>query len=41
MIIGLTGTLRAGKGTLVEVLKENDFEHYSVRKPELILKAFG
>lgn len=32
MIIGLTGTLRAGKGTLVEVLKKNDFEHYSVRK---------
>ncbi len=32
MIIGLTGTLRAGKGTLVEVLKENNFEHYSVRE---------
>ena len=32
MIIGLTGTLRAGKGTLVEVLKENDFKNYSVRE---------
>ena len=32
MIIGLTGTLRAGKGTLVDVLKKHDFKHYSVRE---------
>ena len=31
MIIGITGTLGAGKGTVVEVLKERGFEHFSVR----------
>jgi dCMP deaminase len=31
MIIGITGTLGAGKGTIVEFLKERDFEHLSVR----------
>ena len=31
MIIGITGTLGAGKGTIVEVLKEKGFEHFSVR----------
>lgn len=31
MIIGITGTLGAGKGTIVEILKEKGFEHYSVR----------
>ncbi len=28
MIIGITGTLGAGKGTVVEFLKEKGFEHY-------------
>jgi len=32
MIIGITGTLGAGKGTIVEILKEKGFEHYSVRE---------
>ncbi len=32
MIIGLTGTLGAGKGTVVEILKKKGFQHYSVRK---------
>ncbi|MCK5149853.1 AAA family ATPase [Candidatus Pacearchaeota archaeon] len=32
MIIGLTGTLGAGKGTIVNFLKQNSFEHYSVRE---------
>ncbi len=32
MIIGITGTLSAGKGTVVEFLKERGFEHYSVRE---------
>lgn len=32
MIIGLTGTLAAGKGTIVEVLKEKGFKHFSVRE---------
>ncbi len=31
MIIGITGTLGAGKGTLSEFLKERGFKHYSVR----------
>lgn len=32
MIIGVTGTLGAGKGTVVEFLKEKGFEHFSVRE---------
>jgi len=31
MIVGITGTLGAGKGTVVEFLKQKGFEHYSVR----------
>ncbi len=31
IIIGITGTLGAGKGTIVEYLKTKGFEHYSVR----------
>ncbi len=31
MIIGVTGTLGAGKGTIVEFLKQKGFKHYSVR----------
>lgn len=31
MIIGLTGTIGAGKGTVVEYLKKIGFKHYSVR----------
>ncbi|MFH1365566.1 MAG: deaminase [archaeon] len=31
MIIGITGTLGAGKGTVVEFLKQKGFAHYSVR----------
>lgn len=31
MIIGITGTLGAGKGTVVEYLKQHGFTHYSVR----------
>ena len=31
MIIGITGTLGAGKGTIVEYLVGRDFKHYSVR----------
>jgi dephospho-CoA kinase len=32
MIVGITGTLGAGKGTIVEYLeKEKGFQHYSVR----------
>ncbi len=31
MIIGLTGTNAAGKGTIVDFLKEKGFEHYTVR----------
>jgi len=30
MIIGITGTLGAGKGTIVEFLLKRDFKHYSV-----------
>ena len=30
MIIGIAGTLGAGKGTVVEYLKEKNFTHYSV-----------
>jgi dCMP deaminase len=32
MIIGISGTLGAGKGTIVEFLKEKGFAHYSVRE---------
>lgn len=32
MIIGITGTLAAGKGTVVEFLKQKGFRHYSVRE---------
>lgn len=31
MIIGITGTLAAGKGTIVEYLVKKGFKHYSVR----------
>jgi len=31
MIIGLTGTIGAGKGTVVQYLKEKGFEHFSAR----------
>lgn len=31
MIIGITGTLGAGKGTVVEYLKTKGFKHFSVR----------
>jgi len=31
MIIGITGTHGAGKGTIVEILKKKGFAHYSVR----------
>lgn len=31
MIIGITGTIGAGKGTVVEYLKTKGFVHYSVR----------
>jgi len=31
MIIGITGTLGAGKGTIVEFLLNKGFKHYSVR----------
>jgi dephospho-CoA kinase len=31
MTIGITGTLGAGKGTIVDILKEFAFEHYSAR----------
>ena len=30
MLIGITGTLGAGKGTVVEILKEKGFEHVAV-----------
>ncbi|MDD5566990.1 MAG: AAA family ATPase [Patescibacteria group bacterium] len=36
MIIGITGTLGAGKGTVVEYLKKKGYKHYSVR--EFLLK---
>ena len=32
MIIGITGTLGAGKGTVAEYLVEKGFKHYSVRE---------
>ncbi|MFC1682185.1 deaminase [Nanoarchaeota archaeon] len=32
MIIGITGTLGAGKGTVVDYLKNKGFTHYSVRE---------
>jgi dephospho-CoA kinase len=31
IIIGLTGTLGAGKGTVAEYIKQKGFKHYSVR----------
>ena len=31
IILGLTGTLGAGKGTVVEYLKEKGFAHFSAR----------
>jgi dCMP deaminase len=31
MIIGITGTIGAGKGTIVEFLKKRGFKHYSAR----------
>lgn len=31
MIVGITGTLGAGKGTIVDFLLKKDFKHYSVR----------
>lgn len=31
IIIGLTGTLGAGKGTIAEYIKQKGFKHYSVR----------
>ena len=36
MIIGITGTLAAGKGIIVDFLKKKGFKHYSVR--ELLIK---
>tara|TARA_B100000508_G_scaffold140255_2_gene140695 strand:- start:1262 stop:1801 length:540 start_codon:yes stop_codon:yes gene_type:complete len=32
MVIGIAGTLGAGKGTVVEYLKEKGFEHFSASK---------
>jgi len=32
LIIGITGTLGAGKGTIVDYLKEKGFKHYSARE---------
>lgn len=32
LIIGITGTLGAGKGTVVEYLKQKGFKHFSVRE---------
>lgn len=32
IIIGITGTLGAGKGTVVEYLKTKGFKHFSVRE---------
>lgn len=32
MIIGITGTLAAGKGEVVEFLKQKNFQHFSVRE---------
>jgi dCMP deaminase len=32
MIIGITGTLGAGKGTVVDFLQQRGFKHYSVRE---------
>lgn len=32
IIIGITGTLGAGKGTIVNYLKQKGFKHYSVRE---------
>jgi dephospho-CoA kinase len=43
IIIGITGTLGAGKGTIVDFLtKKEDFEHYSVRNYLLVeMKRLG
>ena len=42
MIIGITGTTGAGKGTIVEYLLNLGFKHYSVRSYlEEILKLRG
>ena len=39
IIIGITGTLGAGKGTIVDYLvKQKGFVHYSVRARKIILK---
>ena len=32
MIVGITGTLGAGKGTIVEYLLKKNFKHFSVRE---------
>ncbi|MGV8162701.1 MAG: AAA family ATPase [Candidatus Nanoarchaeia archaeon] len=32
MIVGITGTIGAGKGTVVEILKEKGFKHFSARE---------
>lgn len=32
LVIGITGTLGAGKGTIVEMLKQKGFAHYSARE---------
>ncbi|MBU2052732.1 MAG: deaminase [Nanoarchaeota archaeon] len=39
MIIGITGTLGAGKGTIVEYLIQKGFRHYSVR--EFLIKEIN
>ncbi len=39
MIIGITGTLGAGKGTVVEFLKQKGFKHFSVR--EFLIKEIN
>ncbi|MGV8168891.1 MAG: AAA family ATPase [Candidatus Nanoarchaeia archaeon] len=31
MIVGITGTIGSGKGTVVEILKEKGFKHFSAR----------
>jgi len=36
MILGITGTFGAGKGTIVEYLKTKGFSHYSVSEDFLI-----
>ncbi|HVY72558.1 MAG TPA: AAA family ATPase [Candidatus Paceibacterota bacterium] len=39
MIIGITGTLGAGKGTVVEYLKTKGFEHFAVSDTFLVNEA--